>query len=382
MELFYDLTSQDLKRGLALHEGRPKGALAVIRKVERLFFLLMALAGGCMTAMQLFLLAAGAWEEAFGPVLAVTAFTLAVSLLFLWLTSPRRRAGQGLRLLCQDPDCLGPRAMALTARGVVAVRGTGRRVEPYDRICEVWERRGFVLLYLRSGLWEVVPPCAFWDEVHRRAFLEALASARAGRPPEGGAVPPEPEEEAAPAAFTLSYTWEPGELRETLLQANLAYVRSRFYWRPVVVLGALLSLPTVGVGAWSLARSIAAGDGPEAVTGAAALAIGLALCLFWAGTLPPMLRWAIRRQERRDGLRHLLGGPLTEEIGPDGVVSRREGERERTPWGLVAEVRSADWGLALLRRDHKLLVFPARAFGSREAQERAADYARAHIGKR
>ena len=67
MELSYNLTPQDLKRGLFLHERRPKGGLAVVRKAERLFFLFAALAGGCLTAMLLFLLARGAWEEDFPP---------------------------------------------------------------------------------------------------------------------------------------------------------------------------------------------------------------------------------------------------------------------------------------------------------------------------
>ena len=37
MELSYNLTPQDLKRGLFLHERRPKGVLAVVRKAERLW---------------------------------------------------------------------------------------------------------------------------------------------------------------------------------------------------------------------------------------------------------------------------------------------------------------------------------------------------------
>ena len=297
MELSYNLTPQDLKRGLFLHERRPKGVLAVVRKAERLFFLLAALAGGCLTAMLLFLLARGAWEEDFSAVLSVSGTTLVVSLLFLALLSPRRRAA---------------------------------------------------------------------------------------RPPEDAPISREPEAQAegAPAVFTLSYAWEAEELRETLLQANLAYVRSRFYWRPVVILGAILSLPATGAGVWALAAAIPSGDVSEIVTAAAALVIGLALCLFWAGTLPPMVRWAIRRQEKKDVLRHLLAGPVLEQIGPDGVESFQEGERERTPWSLVVGVRSADWGLALIRRDHKLLVFPARAFGSREEQDQAAAYARERISRR
>ena len=43
MELRYNLTQQDFKRGLLLHEKRLKGPLTVIRKVEWFFFLAMAL---------------------------------------------------------------------------------------------------------------------------------------------------------------------------------------------------------------------------------------------------------------------------------------------------------------------------------------------------
>lgn len=158
MELSYNLTPQDLKRGLFLHERRPKGVLAVVRKAERLFFLLAALAGGCLTAMLLFLLARGAWEEDFSAVLSVSGTTLVVSLLFLALLSPRRQAARGFRMLGQVPDYLGPRTLALEPGGVAAVYGPNRRVEPYAALQEVWERRGFVLLYLKGGLWEVVPP--------------------------------------------------------------------------------------------------------------------------------------------------------------------------------------------------------------------------------
>ena len=39
MELRYNLTRQDVQRGLRLHEKRFKGPLTVVRKAEWLFFL-------------------------------------------------------------------------------------------------------------------------------------------------------------------------------------------------------------------------------------------------------------------------------------------------------------------------------------------------------
>ena len=381
MELHYNLTAKDLKRGLLLHERRPKGGLAMVRKAERLFFFLAALVGGCLMAMSLFLFASGAWREDFSTALAPSGIMLVLGLFFLWLTSPRRRAAQGFRLINQMPDYLGLRTLTLETQGVAAAYGPNRRVEPYSAIQEVWEKQGFVLLYLKSGIWEVVPPCAFQDGAHRRDFLAALKAARAGYPPEDTPSfwEPEMEAETAPAAFTLSYTWDAGELREALLRANLAYTRSRFYWRPLVILGAVLSLPVTMLGAWSLAGALRGGSTSEVLMGIGGLVIGLALCLFWAGALPPVVRGAIRRQEKKDVLRHLLAGPSRVQIGPDGAETFQEGERERTPWSLVGGVCSADWGLALIRRDYKLLVFPARAFESRGEQERAAAYAREHM---
>ena len=92
MELHYNLTAKDLKRGLLLHERRPKGGLAMVRKAERLFFFLAALVGGCLMAMSLFLFASGAWREDFSTALAPSGIMLVLGLFFLWLTSPRRRA--------------------------------------------------------------------------------------------------------------------------------------------------------------------------------------------------------------------------------------------------------------------------------------------------
>ena len=51
MELRYNLTQQDFKRGILLHEKRPKGPLAVIRKVEWFFFLALTLFSAVMLVM-------------------------------------------------------------------------------------------------------------------------------------------------------------------------------------------------------------------------------------------------------------------------------------------------------------------------------------------
>lgn len=85
MELRYNLTKQDFKRGLLLHEKRPKGAWPIFRKLEWLFFAAMALVSGVLLAMLLFLLAVGEWEEDFDSVLTLGIVTLAACLVFLWL---------------------------------------------------------------------------------------------------------------------------------------------------------------------------------------------------------------------------------------------------------------------------------------------------------
>ena len=234
MELRYNLTKQDFKRGLLLHEKRVKKPIDVIRKVEWFFFLALALFGGVVLVMLTVVLAAGRWEEDFGTVLGLSVVTLAGSLAFLWVLSARRRAFHGARLLAMEGGFFGPRTLALTREGVAVTYGVNRRVESYDAIREVWSRKGCVLLYLKSEIWEVVPPCAFSGAEERSAFLAALAEARQGRPPqaagEEAALPPEPDE--AEAAFTLRYAWTPEELDAALLKANLAYCRTRLFWRP------------------------------------------------------------------------------------------------------------------------------------------------------
>ena len=185
MELRYNLTQQDFKRGILLHEKRLKKPLDVIRKVEWFFFLALALFGAVMLVMLTVILAAGRWEEDFGTVLGLAIVTLVGSLAFLWVLSARRRAFHGVRLMAGEDGFFGPRTLTLTKDGVAETFGVGRRVESYDAISEVWERKGYVLLYLKSGVWEVVPPCAFTGEGEREAFLSCLAEARPGRPPPG-----------------------------------------------------------------------------------------------------------------------------------------------------------------------------------------------------
>ena len=161
MELRYNLTQQDFKRGMLLHEKRLKGPLTVIRKVEWFFFLAMALFGIVMLVMLATILAVGQWEEDYGTVLGLSVVTLVGSLAFLWVLSARRRAFHGVRLMAGEGDFFGPRTLSLTREGVAVTFGVGRRVEPYDALVEVWEKKGYVILYLKRGIWEVVPPCAF-----------------------------------------------------------------------------------------------------------------------------------------------------------------------------------------------------------------------------
>ena len=382
MELRYNLTPQDLRKGLALHEGRVRGGLTAVRTIERLFFLLMTGASVLILAMGLVLLAAGAWEEDFTAVFGLTLATLLVSLLFLWLLSPRRRARAGAQMLAREESYLGPRSLSLTEKGVVVSYGSNRRLEPYAAISQVWEKKGYCLLYVKEGVWEVLPPCAFTGPEQRTAFLAALARARAGQPPQSGEGVVLEGPVMADAAFVLRYTWEPEELHDALLMPNKAYCRTRLYWRPATVLMALLSIPVLLVGILALIGVLTSGAEPaEVLMTVGILLLGVALCLVWINFLPPVLDWSIRRQEKKGAFRHLLGGQLTERIGPAGVDSAREGERERTLWSQIGAVRSEDWGLALFRHDRKMLLFPPWAFSSRDEQEQAAAYAREQIGK-
>lgn len=379
MELRYNLTQQDFKRGILLHEKRLKKPLDVIRKVEWFFFLALALFGAVMLVMLVVILTAGRWEEDFDTVLGLSVVTLVGSLAFLWVLSARRRAFHGVRLMAGEDGFFGPRTLTLTKDGVAETFGVGRRVESYDAISEVWEKKGYVLLYLKSGVWEVVPPCAFTGEGEREAFLSCLAEARQGRPPQTAnaetAVPAAPEE----AVFTLYYAWTPETLMPVLLRANLAFLRTRLFWRPAAVLVAVLSVPMLVSGVLTLIGTLTAvppAQLSEIISAIGILIIGLALCSIWLNFVPGFMAWAIRRQAKKDAFHKLLEGPITDTIGPGGVDSLRPGERERTLWSQIGGVKSDDWGLVLFRRDRKMLLFPASAFADRDEQERVAEYAR------
>lgn len=379
MELRYNLTQQDFKRGILLHEKRLKKPLDVIRKVEWFFFLALALFSAVVLVMLTVILTAGRWEEDFGTVLGLAIVTLVGSLAFLWVLSARRRAFHGVRLMAGEDGFFGPRTLTLTKDGVAETFGVGRRVESYDAISEVWEKKGYVLLYLKSGVWEVVPPCAFTGEGEREAFLSCLAEARQGRPPQTAnaetAAPAPPEE----AVFTLHYAWTPETLMPALLRANLAFLRTRLFWRPAAVLVAVLSVPMLVSGVLTLIGTLTAvppAQLSEIISAIGILVIGLALCSIWLNFVPGFMAWAIRRQAKKDAFHKLLEGPITDTIGPGGVDSLRPGERERTLWSQIGGVKSDDWGLVLFRRDRKMLLFPASAFADRDEQERAAEYAR------
>ena len=383
MELRYNLTRQDFRRGLLLHERRLKGGLSVLRRVEWCFFLAMALFDAVMLLMLLVILAAGRWEEDFGGVFWLVLVTLVLSLAFLWLTSARRRAFHGARMMAGEGGFYGPWILSLTGEGVAVTYGVSRRVEPYEAIDQVWEKKGFVLLCLKVGLWVVLPPCAFGGAEERTAFLTTLEEARRGRPPREPAgecsLETAKEEEIA---FSLRYTWTPEGLHRVLLRANLAYLRTRLYWRPVMVAVAVLSLPVLVLGVLMLVEALSdpAAAGVSGVLYAlGALVVGVGLCLPWLSFVPGFMDWAIRRQEKKDVFHKLLEGPITDTMGPYGVDSLRPGERERTLWSQIGGVRSADWGLVLYRRDRKMLLIPPEAFSDWAEQERAAEYARGQL---
>ena len=383
MELRYNLTRQEFKRGLLLHERRLKGALSVIRRVEWFFFLATAVFGAVRLFMLLVVLASGRWEEEFGSVFWLAVCTLGLSLAFLWLTSARRRAFHGERLMTGEAGFFGPWTLNLTRDGVAVTYGVSRRMEPYDAIDQVWEKKGFVLLYLKVGLWVVLPPYAFQKPEERTAFLTALEEARQGCPPQedAGEYPMEAAE-GEEIAFSLRYTWTPEGLHQVLLRANLAYLRTRLYWRPAMIVVAVLSLPALAVGILMLIGALsdwpaAGADGVLYALGA--LTVGACLCLPWLSFVPGFVDWAIRRQEKKDMFRKLLEGPITDIIGPHGVDSLRPGERERTLWSQIGGVKSADWGLVLFRLDRKMLLFPPEAFSNRGEQEQVAEYARGQL---
>lgn len=382
MELRYNLTQQDFKRGILLHERRLKKPLDVIRKVEWFFFLAMALFSAVVLVMLTTILAAGRWGEDFGTVLGLSVVTLVGSLCFLWVLSARRRAFHGARLMAGEGDFFGPRTLTLTHEGVAVAYGVNRRVETYDAISEVWEKKGYVLLYLKRGIWEAVPPCAFAGAEARSAFLAALTEARQGRPPQTthaeAEAPAEPEE----ALFTLHYAWTSETLPPVLLRANLAFLRTRLFWRPAAVLVAVLSVPVLVSGVLALIGTLTAvppAQPGEIVSATGILVIGLGLCSIWLNFVPGFMAWAIRRQAKKDAFRKLLEGPITDTIGPGGVDSLRPGERERTLWSQIGGVKSDDWGLVLFRRDRKMLLFPATAFADLAHQEQVANYARGQI---
>lgn len=315
-------------------------------------------------------------------MLGLSVVTLVGSLCFLWVLSARRRAFHGARLMAGEGDFFGPRTLTLTHEGVAVAYGVNRRVETYDAISEVWEKKGYVLLYLKRGIWEAVPPCAFAGAEARSAFLAALTEARQGRPPQTthaeAEAPAEPEE----ALFTLHYAWTPETLPPVLLRANLAFLRTRLFWRPAAVLVAVLSVPVLVSGVLALIGTLTAvppAQPGEIVSATGILVIGLALCSIWLNFVPGFMAWAIRRQAKKDAFRKLLEGPITDTIGPGGVDSLRPGERERTLWSQIGGVKSDDWGLVLFRRDRKMLLFPATAFADLAHQEQVANYARGQI---
>lgn len=385
MELRYNLTRDDYLRGLSLHEGRLKGPLSVLRLAARLLFLLPAGVGAGGLLMLGVVRVWGEWEEAFTWVLGPLLAMLLLSALEVYLLSPRRRAGRRLRVNRPDAAFFGPHVVTLTAEGVTVRYGDNRLVLPWGQLTEIWTKKGFCLLYTKSGPWEVLPPCAFEHGAQREAFAAALHGAMSGDVPQEREEPGGGEVERLPQAeITLEYTWETAELCRVLTQANLRYVHTRLFWTPVRIVMSVLGpvvlltgiLTGIGVGT-SIPREGAA----EWLYALGIVLLGLALCVPLLMLLPPVLRFLVSRQERKGALRSMLDGPQRELWWSGGMVSLHGGERETARWDQVAAVCSEEEGLFLFRRDNKLHVFPAKAFPDRAAQEAAAEYARSHMQK-
>lgn len=385
MELRYNLTRDDYLRGLSLHEGRLKGPLSVLRLAARLLFLLPTGVGALGLLMLGVVRVWGEWEEAFTWVLGPLLAMLLLSALEVYLLSPRRRAGRRLRVNRPDAAFFGPHVVTLTAEGVTVRYGDNRLVLPWGQLTEIWTKKGFCLLYTKSGPWEVLPPCAFEHGAQREAFAAALHGAMSGDVPQEREEPGGGEAERLPQAeITLEYTWETAELCRVLTQANLRYVHTRLFWTPVRIVMSVLGpvvlltgiLTGIGVG-----TSIPREGTAEWLYALGIVLIGLGLCVPLLMLLPPVLRFLVSRQERKGALRSMLDGPQRELWWSGGMVSLHGGERETARWDQVAAVCSEEEGLFLFRRDNKLHVFPAKAFPDRAAQEAAAEYARSHMQK-
>lgn len=385
MELRYNLTRDDYLRGLSLHEGRLKGPLSVLRLAARLLFLLPTGVGALGLLMLGVVRVWGEWEEAFTWVLGPLLAMLLLSALEVYLLSPRRRAGRRLRVNRPDAAFFGPHVVTLTAEGVTVRYGDNRLVLPWGQLTEIWTKKGFCLLYTKSGPWEVLPPCAFEHGAQREAFAAALHGAMSGDVPQEREEPGGGEAERLPQAeITLEYTWETAELCRVLTQANLRYVHTRLFWTPVRIVMSVLGpvvlltgiLTGIGVG-----TSIPREGTAEWLYALGIVLIGLGLCVPLLMLLPPVLRFLVSRQERKGALRSMLDGPQRELWWSGGMVSLHGGERETARWDQVAAVCSEEEGLFLFRRDNKLHVFPAKAFPDWAAQEAAAEYARSHMQK-
>lgn len=385
MELRYNLTRDDYLRGFSLHEGRLKGPLSVLRLAARLLFLLPTGVGALGLLMLGVVCVWGEWEEGFTRVLGLLLVLLIVGALEVALLSPQWRAGRRLRVNRPDAAFFGPHAVTLTAEGVAARYGENRLVLPWGQLTEVWTKKGFCLLYTKSGPWEVLPPCAFEHEAQRKAFTAALHGAVSGDVPwEADEQDVEAADRLPQAEITLEYTWEAPELCRVLTLANLRYAHTRLFWTParivMSVFGPFVLLTGILTGI-SVGTSIPREGTAEWLYALGIVLIGLGLCVPLLMLLPPVLRFLVSRQERKGALWSMLDGPQRELWWSGGMVSLHGGERETARWDQVAAVCSEEEGLFLFRRDNKLHVFPAKAFPDWAAQEAAAEYARSHMQK-
>ena len=302
MELRYNLTRDDYLRGLSLHEGRLKGPLSVLRLAARLLFLLPTGVGALGLLMLGVVCVWGEWEEGFTRVLGLLLVLLIVGALEVALLSPQWRAGRRLRVNRPDAAFFGPHAVTLTAEGVAARYGENRLVLPWGQLTEVWTKKGFCLLYTKSGPWEVLPPCAFEHEAQRKAFTAALHGAVSGDVPwEADEQDVEAADRLPQAEITLEYTWEAPELCRVLTLANLRYAHTRLFWTParivMSVFGPFVLLTGILTGI-SVGTSIPREGTAEWLYALGIVLIGLGLCVPLLMLLPPVLRFLVSRQER------------------------------------------------------------------------------------
>ncbi|MFQ8758364.1 MAG: hypothetical protein ACLSAF_01750 [Intestinimonas sp.] len=149
-----------------------------------------------------------------------------------------------------------------------------------------------------------MPPCAFEHEAQRKAFTAALHGAVSGDVPwEADEQDVEAADRLPQAEITLEYTWEAPELCRVLTLANLRYAHTRLFWTParivMSVFGPFVLLTGILTGI-SVGTSIPREGTAEWLYALGIVLIGLGLCVPLLMLLPPVLRFLVSRQERKE----------------------------------------------------------------------------------